>query len=76
MGGTLEEVATSESEVAAGRHAEQPFCLVAQPGVVDVTRGPEGEPNPVGLLPRAVGIDGDMAERIERKSNARAWLWD
>ena len=37
VGGTLEEVATSESEVAAGRHAERPFCLVAQPGVVDVT---------------------------------------
>ncbi len=40
VGGTLAEVAASESEVAAGRHAERPFCLVAQPGVVDATRAP------------------------------------
>ena len=40
VGGTFEEVAASEAEVAAGRHPERPFCLVAQPGVVDATRAP------------------------------------
>ena len=38
---------------AAGRHAERPFVLVAQPGVVDPTRAPEGQAHAVGLLPRA-----------------------
>src|SRR6266567_6690087 len=35
LGGTLAEVARSESEVHAGRHQERPYCLIAQPGVVD-----------------------------------------
>ena len=42
LGGTLAEVAASEAEVAAGRHPERPFCLVAQPGVVDPGRAPAG----------------------------------
>ena len=40
LGGTAAEVARSESEVAAGRHPDRPFCLVVQPGVVDPTRAP------------------------------------
>ena len=35
LGGTLEEVSASEAAVAEGRHPERPFCIVAQPGVVD-----------------------------------------
>ena len=35
VGGTLEEVARCESEVARGRVPERPFCIVAQPSVVD-----------------------------------------
>ena len=42
VGGTIAEVAGAESAVAAGRHAEKPFVLVAQPTVVDDTRAPRG----------------------------------
>src|ERR1022692_1923238 len=43
LGGALEEVARSESDVAAGRVLERPYCIVAQPGVVDPTRAPAGK---------------------------------
>ena len=33
----------SEAAVSAGRHADKPFVLVAQPGVVDPTRAPDGQ---------------------------------
>ena len=42
LGGTWLEVARAESEVARGRHPEQPFVLVAQASVVDPDRAPEG----------------------------------
>ena len=43
LGGTLAEVARSEADVAAGRMPARPYCLVAQPGVVDPTRAPRGQ---------------------------------
>ena len=42
LGGTLAEVARSEADVNAGRLPERPYCIVAQPGVVDPTRAPAG----------------------------------
>jgi phytoene dehydrogenase-like protein len=42
VGGTLAEVARSESDANAGRLPERPYCLVAQPGVVDPSRAPAG----------------------------------
>ena len=42
VGGSLAEVAASEAAANAGRHAERPFCLVVQPGVLDPTRAPAG----------------------------------
>jgi phytoene dehydrogenase-like protein len=65
VGGTMEEVALSESEVAAGRHAERPFCLVAQPGVVDVTRAPDGKQTLWAYCHVPSGSTVDMTERIE-----------
>ena len=43
VGGTFEEVATAEAEVAAGRHATAPYVLVVQASVVDPTRAPQGK---------------------------------
>ncbi|PRX05123.1 UNVERIFIED_ORG: phytoene dehydrogenase-like protein [Actinomadura viridilutea] len=40
--GSREEALAAEREVAAGRHAERPYVLVVQPGVVDETRAPKG----------------------------------
>jgi phytoene dehydrogenase-like protein len=42
LGGTMEEIARSEDEVARGRHAARPFVLVAQQSVFDATRAPAG----------------------------------
>ncbi len=42
LGGTLEEVAVAEKEVAAGGHPQRPFVLLAQPSGFDPTRAPEG----------------------------------
>jgi phytoene dehydrogenase-like protein len=43
LGGTLAEIGRSESQVAAGRHPERPYCIVVQPGVADPTRAPAGK---------------------------------
>jgi phytoene dehydrogenase-like protein len=40
--GTRAQAVAAERSVAAGRHAEHPFVLVVQPGVVDKTRAPAG----------------------------------
>lgn len=40
--GDRAEAVAVEKEVARGRHAEQPFVLVTQPGAVDSTRAPAG----------------------------------
>jgi phytoene dehydrogenase-like protein len=63
--GPLEEVERSESEVSAGRHAERPFCLVAQPGVVDPSRAPEGQQTLWGYCHVPSGSTTDMTEAIE-----------
>ncbi len=38
VGGTRAQMARAEAAVAAGRHAEQPVCLVSDPAVVDPGR--------------------------------------
>ena len=65
VGGTFAEVARSEAEVAAGRHPERPFCLVAQPGVVDPTRAPDGQHTLWAYCHVPPGSTVDMADRIE-----------
>lgn len=42
VGGGLAEIAASEAAVGAGRHAERPFLLVAQPTQFDPTRSATG----------------------------------
>jgi phytoene dehydrogenase-like protein len=65
VGGTFDEVARSEAEVRAGRHPEQPFVLVAQPGVVDPTRAPAGRQTLWAYCHVPNGSDVDMTERME-----------
>jgi phytoene dehydrogenase-like protein len=43
IGGSLQEIAFSEAQVAAGRHAPQPFCIAVQPCVIDASRAPAGQ---------------------------------
>jgi phytoene dehydrogenase-like protein len=65
VGGTFEEVARSESEVTAGRHAEQPFCIVVQSCVVDPARAPTGKQTLWGYCHVPSGSTVDMTKRIE-----------
>ena len=65
VAGTYAEVAASEADVAAGRHPERPYCLLAQPGVVDPTRAPAGKQTLWAYCHVPSGSGLDMAERIE-----------
>jgi phytoene dehydrogenase-like protein len=63
--GTFAEVARSEADVADGRHAERPYCLVTQPCVIDPTRAPEGKHTLWAYCHVPNGSTVDMRERIE-----------
>jgi phytoene dehydrogenase-like protein len=65
LGGEFAQVAASEAEVAAGGHPERPFCLIAQPGVVDPSRAPEGRHTLWGYCHVPSGSTVDMTGRIE-----------
>jgi phytoene dehydrogenase-like protein len=65
LGGTFEEIAQSEADVAAGRHPERPYCLVAQPCVVDPSRAPAGRHTLWAYCHVPNGSDVDMTQRIE-----------
>ncbi len=58
MGGTREQMALAEREVAAGRHAEWPMVLAALPHLADpAPHRRAGPPAAVDVRPRAVGLD-------------------
>lgn len=65
VGGSFEEVAAAESDVAAGRHPERPFVLVAQPSVFDDTRAPAGKHTLWSYCHVPNGSTVDMTARIE-----------
>ena len=65
LGGTLAEIARSEAEVTAGQHPDRPYCMVAQPGVVDPTRAPAGQHTLWGYCHVPAGSTVDMTGRIE-----------
>ena len=64
VGGTLEEVAVSESAVVAGRLPEKPFVLVAQQSLFD-DRAPDGSHTLWGYCHVPNGSKIDMTDRIE-----------
>jgi phytoene dehydrogenase-like protein len=65
VGGTLQEIAASEAEVAGGRHARQPFCIVAQPCVADQSRAPAGRHTLWGYCHVPAGSERDVSGLIE-----------
>jgi phytoene dehydrogenase-like protein len=75
VGGTFEEIASSEAEVAIGRHPDRPFVLVAQPGVADPTRAPAGHHTLWGYCHVPNGSTIDMTDRIEAQIERFAPGW-
>jgi phytoene dehydrogenase-like protein len=65
LGGTLDEIADAEREVALGRHPERPFVLVAQQSLFDPSRAPEGKHTLWAYCHVPNGSTEDMSGRIE-----------
>lgn len=65
VGGTFEEVATSEREVSQGKPPGHPFVLLAQPTLVDPTRAVPGKHIAWAYCHVPNGSEFDMTERIE-----------
>ena len=67
LGGTFDQVAEAESDVAAGRHPENPFILLAQPTVFDPSRAPQGKHIAWAYTHVPNGSAVDMTIQIERQ---------
>jgi phytoene dehydrogenase-like protein len=65
LGGTLEEVAAAEHEVARGRHPARPFVLTSQPSRFDATRAPPGRHTFWAYCHVPHGSTVDMTDAIE-----------
>jgi phytoene dehydrogenase-like protein len=65
LGGTADEIAASESAVAAGRVPDRPFVLFVQYAPWDPSRAPEGRTTAWAYCHVPNGSDVDMTERIE-----------
>jgi phytoene dehydrogenase-like protein len=65
VGGTFEEIARSEADVNAGRHPDNPYCLVTQPSVIDPDRAPAGRHTLWAYCHVPNGSPVDMTDRIE-----------
>jgi phytoene dehydrogenase-like protein len=67
VGGTFEEVVSAESDVAHGRHAQRPYCIVVQPSIVDSSRAPSSASTLWAYCHVPNGSDVDMTPRIEEQ---------
>jgi phytoene dehydrogenase-like protein len=67
VGGSLDEIAAGERQVAQGRHPEHPFVLVAQQSLFDQTRAPNGQQTLWAYCHVPHGSMFDMSERCERQ---------
>ncbi|MBI2774268.1 MAG: NAD(P)/FAD-dependent oxidoreductase [Chloroflexi bacterium] len=65
VGGTLDEIAKAEAEVARGGHPQRPFVLVAQQSLFDRTRAPEGKHTLWAYCHVPNGSTVDMTQQIE-----------
>jgi phytoene dehydrogenase-like protein len=65
LGGTLDEIALSEGDVAAGRISDRPYVLLVQSSLFDATRAPTGCHTAWAYCHVPNGSTVDMTERIE-----------
>jgi phytoene dehydrogenase-like protein len=64
LGGTLEEIARSEAQIAAGRPADRPFVLLAQQSLFDRSRAPDGQNTVWAYCHVPNGSTADMTQAI------------
>ena len=65
LGGTIDEIARTEREVANGKIPERPFLLVAQQSLFDETRAPRGQHTLWAYCHIPFGCEIDMSAQIE-----------
>lgn len=65
LGGTFEEIAACEKEVAQGKIPERPYVLLAQQTLFDKSRAPEDKHTVWAYCHVPNGATVDMTERIE-----------
>ncbi len=67
LGGTLEEIAEGERDVARGRVPTRPFVLLAQPTLFDPSRAPAGKHVAWAYCHVPRGSNADMTPAIEQQ---------
>ena len=65
LGGTLEEIAAAERDIAHGKLPERPFVLVAQQSLFDETRAPHGQHTLWAYAHVPFDCNVDVSEKIE-----------
>jgi phytoene dehydrogenase-like protein len=65
VGGTLDEIAASESTLSGDTPSERPYVLVVQPSLFDSSRAPAGRHTAWAYCHVPHGSTADMTERIE-----------
>jgi phytoene dehydrogenase-like protein len=65
LGGSFEEIAAAEAQVARGQHPDSPYVLVVQAGVADPARAPRGQHTLWAYCHVPSGSAVDMTARIE-----------
>jgi len=65
LGGTLDEIAVAEAEVAAGRHPDRPYVIFVQYAPWDTTRAPAGKTTAWAYCHVPAGSTVDMTDQIE-----------
>ncbi len=65
LGGSMDEIAAAEREVARGKIPERPFMLVAQQSLFDETRAPRGQHTLWAYCHVPFGCGTDMSDQIE-----------
>jgi phytoene dehydrogenase-like protein len=67
VGGTLEEIAASESAMFSGRHSAHPYLILCQQSQLDTSRAPRGKHTGYAYCHVPAGSTVDMSEAVERQ---------
>jgi phytoene dehydrogenase-like protein len=65
LGGSLAEIAASESSAFTGKHCDRPYVLLVQPSLFDPTRAPAGRHTAWAYCHTPNGSTADLTEIVE-----------